>query len=509
MFPRSRAIAALGCFSLAVLGAGVVMGSGLPAAAAPAATWTTTFQDDFSGSGLPDRANWKIDLGTSYPGGPAQFGTGEIETLTDKPANVQVRGGELYITPVRDSAGNWTSARIETHRANFKPPAGGVMQATARIQMPNVTGPAASGYWPAFWMLGSPYRANPWSWPGIGEFDIMENVQGLNKNWATLHCGVWGGPCNEPTGISNGGVVCPGASCQSAFHLYTFQWDRSGGTDQLRWYSDGKLTHTVNENQVPADTWTQMTTHAGYFMILNVAVGGAFPAALGGGPTAATRSGVPMVVDYVQVQYHGGVIPTTTPPTRPSTSTSKITTTRTTVPTSASSTPPKGTGPSNLSVISSTASSITLGWKGNAGASYDILRSGVRIATVTGLRFTDIGLNKNTPYLYSVRGTGGTTPVLTVTIPVSPTSTSSLPTTTSTSGNQPSALHATGTTASTITLAWTGSATGSYDVLRSGIKIATVTGETFTDIGLNRNTPYLYSIQGGGVTTPQLQVIIP
>ena len=43
-------------------------------------------------------------------------------------------------------------------------------------------------------------------------------------------------------------------------------------------------------------------------MILNVAMGGAFPnkAGLGGGPTAATKSGVPMVVDYVQVLLQPG-----------------------------------------------------------------------------------------------------------------------------------------------------------------------------------------------------------
>jgi beta-glucanase (GH16 family) len=42
--------------------------------------------------------------------------------------------------------------------------------------MPNVTGNAALGYWPAFWALGSPYRGNYQNWPGIGEFDVMENV---------------------------------------------------------------------------------------------------------------------------------------------------------------------------------------------------------------------------------------------------------------------------------------------------------------------------------------------
>ena len=279
MLPTSRTSRAIGLLSgtaVLVLGLCVVAN---PAAAADAG-WNVIFRDDFSGTGLPDTNNWQFTLGSSYPGGPAQFGTGEVETNTNDPANVHEASGNLYITPIRDSAGNWTSARIETNRADFKAPAGGQMRVDARIAMPDVTGAAALGYWPAFWMLGSPYRADPWSWPGIGEFDIMENVQGIDENWATLHCGTWGGPCNEPTGISNGGVACPNTACQGNFHTYSFVWDRTGAVEQLRWYTDDQLTHTVSQSQVPADTWTQMTSHAGYFMILNVAVGGAFPDAL-------------------------------------------------------------------------------------------------------------------------------------------------------------------------------------------------------------------------------------
>ena len=155
------------------------------------------------------------------------------------------------------------------------------MQVESRLQMPNVTGAEAMGYWPAFWMLGGPYRQDRWSWPGIGEFDIMENVQGLNWTYNVLHCGTWGGPCNEPDGINNGvnnaGAPCQVTTCQAGFHTYAIEWDRSGAVDQLRWYLDGELTFTVNADQVPAQTWASLSDHAGYFIILNVAMGGAFP----------------------------------------------------------------------------------------------------------------------------------------------------------------------------------------------------------------------------------------
>ncbi len=285
----------------------------------PPTGWTTVWSDDFDGPGntLPSSANWIIDTGHGYPGGPGNWGTGEIQNYTNSTDNLSLDGsGNLRITPRRDAAGNWTSARIETHKSDFKPPAGGVLAIESRIQMPNVTGNAALGYWPAFWALGAPYRGNYWNWPGIGEFDIMENVNGINSVWAVLHCGVNpGGPCNETTGLG-ASRACPGSSCQSGFHTYRFEWDTSISPNQLRWYVDGQQFHSISQGQLPADTWTNMTSHAGYFILLNVAIGGAFPDALNGPtPRPATVPGHPMVVDYVAVTSRGGG--TTPPPTTP------------------------------------------------------------------------------------------------------------------------------------------------------------------------------------------------
>ncbi|UVS81547.1 Glucan endo-1,3-beta-glucosidase A1 precursor [Actinokineospora sp. UTMC 2448] len=287
----------------------------------PPSGWSLAWSDDFTGPAntLPSAQNWIIDLGHGYPGGPANWGTGEIQNYTDSTQNLALDGaGNLRITPRRDSAGNWTSARIETQRSDFRPPSGGVMAIEGRIQMPNVTGQAALGYWPAFWALGAPYRGNYWNWPGIGEFDVMENVNGLNTVWGVLHCGVApGGPCNEFSGLG-GSRACPGATCQSAFHTYRFEWDTSVSPNQLRWYVDGQEYHRVTQSQMDATSWANMTNHAGYFILLNVAMGGAFPDGVQGSPTptAATVPGHPMVVDYVAVYTRGGGTqpPTTTPP---------------------------------------------------------------------------------------------------------------------------------------------------------------------------------------------------
>ncbi|MEV5719917.1 glycoside hydrolase family 16 protein [Amycolatopsis mediterranei] len=314
--PHSRRLA-LG----AVLGAALIaIPLTIPAAASippPESGWTTVFADDFTGGAgsLPSSANWIVDTGHSYPGGPANWGTGEIQNYTASSSNLAQDGsGNLRITPLRDGAGNWTSARIETQRADFKPPAGGVMRIESRIQMPNVTGAAALGYWPAFWALGGPYRGNWWNWPAIGEFDIMENVNGLNSVWGVLHCGVNpGGPCNETTGLPNN-RACPGSSCQSAFHTYRFEWDASSSPQVLRWFVDGQQFHSVSQNQLDATTWANMTTHQGYFVLLNVAIGGAFPNNNSGTTTPGPGivPGHPMVVDYVTVTTRGGGGGTTT-----------------------------------------------------------------------------------------------------------------------------------------------------------------------------------------------------
>lgn len=313
--PRRALLAVLGTLSLAAAATVAT----LPASASaptPPAGWTQVFADDFNGpagSGV-NTANWQYATGTGYPGGPANWGTGEVETMTSGTGNVSLDGnGNLRITPLRDSAGTWTSGRIETNRTDFQPPAGGKLRVEARLQMPNVTGTAAEGYWPAFWMLGAPYRGNYQNWPSVGELDIMENVQGLNRVWATMHCGTNpGGPCNETTGIA-GNTACPGTTCQAGFHTYTMEWDRSVSPEAIRFLVDGTDYHTVTANQVDATTWADATDH-GFFIILNVAMGGAFPAAYGGGLDADTVPGRPMVVDYVQVLQAAGSGGGTTPP---------------------------------------------------------------------------------------------------------------------------------------------------------------------------------------------------
>jgi len=295
--------------------------SGGASKAHAAVTWNQIWNDEFNSTAAgsaPSSSNWLYDLGTSYPGGAGNWGTSEVESNTNSTANVYQDGaGHLAIKPIRSSSGSWTSGRIETQNSSFAAPAGGEMAVEASIQVPNVTGNAALGYWPAFWMLGSAFRGVYTNWPGVGEIDAMENVNGANKEYGTLHCGVGSaGPCNETIGLG-GTAACTTSTCQAGFHTYRVEVDRSSSPEQIRWYLDGTQFWQVSSNNAGMDatTWSNAVDHA-FFIILNVAIGGAFPNAICGcsSPSAATASGIPMLVDYVRVfTTAGGTTPTPTP----------------------------------------------------------------------------------------------------------------------------------------------------------------------------------------------------
>jgi beta-glucanase (GH16 family) len=268
----------------------------------PPAKWTLAWSDEFDGGAGPiDGSKWIYDIGTRYSTtAPDRWGTGELETMTSDTANVALDGrGHLVIRPIRDAHGAWTSARIETQRNDFQPVGRGALAVEASIQQPAVSPANGLGYWPAFWMLGGPFRTSFTGWPAVGEIDILENVNGRSSVWSTFHCGATiPGPCHEQTGLGSGERACAG--CLGTFHTYRLEWDRGTTPEELRWSLDGADYFTLRQSDVDASAWSEATSH-GYMIILNVAMGGGFPGAFGGGPLSSTVSGVPMIVDYVRV----------------------------------------------------------------------------------------------------------------------------------------------------------------------------------------------------------------
>jgi beta-glucanase (GH16 family) len=308
MSTRVRAFPLVSTAVAAVLVAAVSISTHAGAGAAVAPRLTVVFSDTFDGpaNSPVDRSKWLYDLGHGYPGGAPNWGTGEVESMTDSTANVFQDGdGHLAIKPLRDATGAFTSGRIETQRTDFAAPPGGRLRIEASIQQPDVSGAAAAGYWPAFWALGQDARAqSARNWPGVGEWDVMEDINGRESVFGTLHCGVApGGPCNEFVGVGSGERACAG--CAKGFHTFAIEYDRSVSPETLRFFRDDDNYFTITENQVDAATWAN-ANHHGFYPILNVAIGGAFPAAFGGGPTSDTRPGVPMLVDSVTVSVSDG-----------------------------------------------------------------------------------------------------------------------------------------------------------------------------------------------------------
>src|SRR3954447_4444057 len=179
--------------------------------------------------------------------------------------------------------------------------------------------------------------------------------------------------------MGSGERACAG--CQTGFHTYAVQIDRSVSPEQIRFYLDGNNYFTANQNNpgMDATTWNN-AVHHGFFMILNVAIGGAFPAAFGGGPTGSTASGVPMIVDYVAVYRKTAGGDTTAP-----------------------------SAPTGLTSPSHTSSSVSLSWTAstdNVGVTgYQIFRNGAQVGTSTATSFTNTGLAASTTYSFTVRAT--------------------------------------------------------------------------------------------------------
>jgi beta-glucanase (GH16 family) len=221
-------------------------------------------------------------------------------------ANVRLDGkGALEILPTRSANGSWSSGRIESRRTDLAAPPGGVLRIEASMALPDVSGPAAAGYWPAFWALGGALRNGYTGWPGVGEWDVTESVDGRPSVFGTLHCGVaLGGPCREPQGLGSGERNCAG--CGKGFHTYAVEVDRSVSPEQVRWYLDGREYHRVSAAGIDPATWDRAVDH-GVFLILDVAVGGGLPGAFGGGhPGPATEPGHPLRVQYVTAEVKHG-----------------------------------------------------------------------------------------------------------------------------------------------------------------------------------------------------------
>ncbi|KAI1410520.1 glycoside hydrolase family 16 protein [Hypoxylon sp. FL1857] len=254
--------------------------------------WRNIWTETFSGAAgsTVNGNNWNIITGLKV--------NNEVQTYTTSNQNLQLSGGAtVQIVPRKDSSGAWTSARIES-KYTFTPTAGTRTMAEAKIRFGDNNIANKQGIWPAFWLLGASVR-NGVSWPGCGEIDIMETVNGQLTGHGTIHCDKYpGGACNEPNGI--GGAV--GFPDQS-WHTWRVIWDRTAGSwtgEKITWYLDGNQYFQVSGSTVNNQgVWNTLAASPVYF-ILNVAVGGDWP----GPPNANTQDGFGSMMEVAYVAQY-------------------------------------------------------------------------------------------------------------------------------------------------------------------------------------------------------------
>lgn len=237
--------------------------------------WKLVWRDEFDGAnGSPvDSVKWNHDTGGAWGNGA------ELQYYTNRVTNSTIENGSLQITALRENyLGNqYTSARIQT-QSKFSLAYG---RFEARIKIPK-----GKGIWPAFWLIGD--NIDTMGWPACGEIDIMEHINSDAPIVSTIHMPTTSG---NDTSIGSDFVLPGGIDYSADFHLFAAEWE----SNVVRFYVDNMLFQTVTRaDLLPNQRW--VFDHP-YFVVLNVAVGGAWP----GYPDSTTIFPATMQVDYVRV----------------------------------------------------------------------------------------------------------------------------------------------------------------------------------------------------------------
>ena len=230
----------------------------------------TIFADEFTGRAL-DRALWTVYTGPVY--------NDELEAYVDDSSTIAIVHGA-------EAAGAEDGAlRIQARRAPAGATAGGAAFVSGRLHgrvsfqygtaSARMKLPAGAGLWPAFWLLGGG------DWPATGEIDVMENVGDPTWVGAALH----GPGYSGDTPLVHRDTL-PGSLDATAWHEYAVTWT----ADSIVFRVDGRPVYRVTRADV-ARYGPPGALDSAKFVILNVAVGGGYPAAVNG--VRAPRLGLP------------------------------------------------------------------------------------------------------------------------------------------------------------------------------------------------------------------------
>lgn len=254
----------------------------------PAKDWKVTWSEEFNNAAgwQPSEDTWNFAvIGTGNGNSELQYYTDKPEVVsTDGQGNLRIRGDKAP-PGIKCWYGEclYTSARISTQ--NKKEFEYGRVEARLKI-------PAGQGFWPAFWMLGS--NIGTAGWPGGGEIDILETI---GKEPFNVH-GTLHGPgyyFREGTQFSK--TLTLSEPVAKEFHTYAIE-KRPG---EVKFFFDGQEYYKVTSKDIPdGTTWV---FDQPFFILLNLAIGGAWP----GSPDETTPFPSDLLVDYVR--YYEPTVP--------------------------------------------------------------------------------------------------------------------------------------------------------------------------------------------------------
>ena len=243
----------------------------------PGEDYSLSWADEFEKESI-NAKNWNLQVVRA-----GKFND-EWQRYTNSDKNAYIDDGCLVIKAIHESEthgmNQYTSARVNS--ANKQTWRYGKI--VARIKLPQ-----GKGMWPAFWMLGANINENGGDtpWPQCGEIDILEMYG--SKDDGTIEANMH--YSDQFGNHGNMGAVAynlEDGKFTDDFHIFELEWTPK----KLIWYVDG---NKFASTKITKDELSEF--HEEFFILFNIAVGGAFA----GRPDKTTQFPQHMYVDWVRV----------------------------------------------------------------------------------------------------------------------------------------------------------------------------------------------------------------
>lgn len=233
------------------------------------------WSDEFDYTGLPDSTKWIYDTEGNSEG----WGNREAQQYTiAKKENAWVKDGVLNIIALKEQCEgkDYTSARLNS-KANWLC---GKIEVKAKL-------PKGRGTWSAIWMMPADWTFKDGNWPNIGEIDIMEHV---GHNLGVIHASAHSKDYQWQTNTQQTDTINI-TDVAEKFHSYIWEWT----PEVMRAYVDDQLYFEYKNEDLGVSKWPYIKP---FYLILNVAVGGAWGSVEGIDTEVFPQT---MQVDYVRI----------------------------------------------------------------------------------------------------------------------------------------------------------------------------------------------------------------